>query len=252
MHYHITTAFGIATIINFFGFIATVFGIGQGSTTGPPGWTSGQPLIIPEEELLPNTIFGWQRDKDAGCHQTATLDKSEELDYLLNKTTTYNKVTSVCLLHPHEMWLGYMTVYKPCIMYPPSTTSFYKAQVKILHTACVSKVLPYLGYNCTFPSEVVFGSKYSRGIGLMHVSAAQLGAKVYRAIKYVWVQTKTGKKFIMMTQWAQISASTCTPILEETWHLSYLEGRWLKQLLLDMQSIQCKIHLVDPWMPVPH
>eukprot|EP00957_Ditylum_brightwellii_P175697 13377765-Ditylum_brightwellii.AAC.2 len=110
-----------------------------------------------------------------GIIKTATLDKSEELDYLLDKTTTYTKATSACPLHPHEMWLGHTTVYKPCIIYPLSTTSFDKTQ-------------------------------FSGGIGLMHVSAAQLGAKVCRAIKHVQAQTKMGKTFIMMTWWEQISA----------------------------------------------
>eukprot|EP00957_Ditylum_brightwellii_P141336 10769212-Ditylum_brightwellii.AAC.1 len=39
MKYYMITALGKSTLINYFGCLASVYGIGQGSTAGPPGWT---------------------------------------------------------------------------------------------------------------------------------------------------------------------------------------------------------------------
>eukprot|EP00957_Ditylum_brightwellii_P143702 10948327-Ditylum_brightwellii.AAC.1 len=55
-----------------------------------------------------------------------------------------------------------------------------------------------------------------------------------------------------MTWWAQVSAGTGTPILEETWALPYLEGTWLRRLLEDTQEIQRQVHLYSPWLPTLH
>eukprot|EP00957_Ditylum_brightwellii_P013743 1036150-Ditylum_brightwellii.AAC.1 len=55
-----------------------------------------------------------------------------------------------------------------------------------------------------------------------------------------------------MTWWAQLSAGTGVPILEEIHPLPYLEGKWLHQLLEDMQQIKCQIKLCTPWLPLPH
>eukprot|EP00957_Ditylum_brightwellii_P020765 1565621-Ditylum_brightwellii.AAC.1 len=106
-----------------------------------------------------------------------------------------------------------------------------------------------MGYCRTFSSAVVFGSKFSGGLGFTNVTAAQTGAKICNAIQHVRAGTKTGQKFLIMVRWAQLSASTGTPILEETRHLKYLEGKWHSTLLTDMQHIDCKIQLHDPRIP---
>eukprot|EP00957_Ditylum_brightwellii_P125833 9592197-Ditylum_brightwellii.AAC.1 len=80
MQYHLAMLFEIASCMNFFALIAAIYGIGQGSMDGQPGWTcisdiilkcyhqlckgctitdptntlfdaSGRPIIVPEEEL---------------------------------------------------------------------------------------------------------------------------------------------------------------------------------------------------------
>eukprot|EP00957_Ditylum_brightwellii_P022979 1734281-Ditylum_brightwellii.AAC.1 len=66
------------------------------------------------------------------------------------------------------------------------------------------------------------------GIGFTHVHASQLSAK-----------------------WAQLSAGTAFPILEETSDLVYLEGKWLRPMLQDMREIKCKMHLRHTWTPQP-
>eukprot|EP00957_Ditylum_brightwellii_P153297 11666703-Ditylum_brightwellii.AAC.1 len=70
---------------------------------------------------------------------------------------------------------------------------------------------------------------------MAHITAAQLNSKISGAVKHVRAQTKTGQKILTMTQWAQLSAGTGVPILEEIHLLPYLEGKWLCQLLEDMQ-----------------
>eukprot|EP00957_Ditylum_brightwellii_P044307 3361977-Ditylum_brightwellii.AAC.1 len=46
MKYHMTTAYGILIFVNFFGLVASVFGIGQGSTDGPPGWACISDILL--------------------------------------------------------------------------------------------------------------------------------------------------------------------------------------------------------------
>eukprot|EP00957_Ditylum_brightwellii_P187306 14265107-Ditylum_brightwellii.AAC.1 len=46
MKYYITTSFGLALLAKSFGFLAAVYGIGQGSTDGPPGWTYISDMLL--------------------------------------------------------------------------------------------------------------------------------------------------------------------------------------------------------------
>ena len=66
MQYYIGTAFGTAKFVNTYHLFQTLFGIGQGSTDGPPGWmcivdpvlkcynkmAHGCTLICPEQKIL--------------------------------------------------------------------------------------------------------------------------------------------------------------------------------------------------------
>eukprot|EP00957_Ditylum_brightwellii_P059397 4509901-Ditylum_brightwellii.AAC.1 len=85
-------------------------------------------------------------------------------------------------------------------------------------------------YSRTFPSAVVFGSRFSGGLGFTHVKAAQMGAKICNAIRHVRAGTKIGDKFLIMVRWAQLSAGTGTLILKETRYLKYLDVKWLGTL----------------------
>eukprot|EP00957_Ditylum_brightwellii_P058253 4417068-Ditylum_brightwellii.AAC.1 len=46
MCYHMTTVFGISRQVNYFGLLATVLGIRQGSTDRPPGWALISDIIL--------------------------------------------------------------------------------------------------------------------------------------------------------------------------------------------------------------
>eukprot|EP00957_Ditylum_brightwellii_P164741 12542956-Ditylum_brightwellii.AAC.1 len=146
-----------------------------------------------------------------GVYKAATLDESDEFNYLLDRTTLYVQATGACSLKPHKTWLGYTTVYRLCVQYPLSTISLNDQQIDKTHTM----IVPCMGYSCTFPSAVVFGLKFS---GVRHVRTG----------------TKTGRKLILMTRWTQLSAGTGIPILEETRDLTYSE-----------------VCMNNPWMLVP-
>eukprot|EP00957_Ditylum_brightwellii_P104025 7925483-Ditylum_brightwellii.AAC.1 len=110
-------------------------------------------------------------------------------------------------------------------------------------------MLPQMGYSRTFPYAVVFGSKFSGGLGFTQIMVAQLSAKICRVVKHVSTNTKTGQKFIASTRWQQLSAGVGTPILEETRSLPYMEGKWLSTLLQEMRQVKCTIHMVNMWVP---
>eukprot|EP00957_Ditylum_brightwellii_P208251 15356485-Ditylum_brightwellii.AAC.1 len=88
-----------------------------------------------------------------------------------------------------------------------------------------------MGYQRFFPLAVVFGSKHYGRIGMTHITAAQMSAKINGTVKHVRAKTKTGDKFIAMTRQAQLSARTDTPIFEETRPIKYLEDKWMPRLL---------------------
>eukprot|EP00957_Ditylum_brightwellii_P011724 885509-Ditylum_brightwellii.AAC.1 len=166
---------------------------------------SGKPKVVPEEELSSNTVkianatrktTTLQRvtEQDGikmlGVKKAATLGDMDQSNYLLDITTTYTRATGPCPLKAHKVWL-----------------------------ALVPKLLPQMEYSRTFPSAVVFGSRFSGELGFTHVKAAQMGAKI---------------------------CGTGTPILKETRHLKYLEGNFLSTLLVNMQYINCKVQLHNP------
>eukprot|EP00957_Ditylum_brightwellii_P000793 62755-Ditylum_brightwellii.AAC.2 len=77
-------------------------------------------MIIPEEDLPTNVVQLTDANgnsavlrqvsaskgiKMLGIYKAATLDETEELDYLHNKTATYTSVACACPLQAHELWL---------------------------------------------------------------------------------------------------------------------------------------------------
>eukprot|EP00957_Ditylum_brightwellii_P058723 4453064-Ditylum_brightwellii.AAC.1 len=107
-------------------------------------YESCQPVIISEHNLPPNTA--WLTDahgstailsrvptdegiKMLGAIKEAMLDKSEELNYLLDKTTSYASATNTCLLKPHKTWLEY-TYYSIQIVYNIPTEHYIIQQFK--------------------------------------------------------------------------------------------------------------------------
>eukprot|EP00957_Ditylum_brightwellii_P042143 3191879-Ditylum_brightwellii.AAC.1 len=63
---------------------------------------------------------------------------------------------------------GYNTIYKPSIMYLLSATSLSMTQLDNIHSTLIPCLLPRMGYYRSFPRAVVFGSKYSGGIGIIN------------------------------------------------------------------------------------
>eukprot|EP00957_Ditylum_brightwellii_P212036 15366885-Ditylum_brightwellii.AAC.1 len=68
------------------------------------------------------------------------------------------------------------------------------------------------------------------GIGLTHLEAAQMSAKVLGAVKHVRAQSKIGNKFLIALKWAQVSAGTSVPFFEDPDAVPHLEGRWIATL----------------------
>ena len=62
--------------------------------------------------------------KMLGVIKTCSMNDSKEFNYLLAHTKTYAKASIVCPLKPHEIWIGYRTIYNACISYPLSSTYF--------------------------------------------------------------------------------------------------------------------------------
>eukprot|EP00957_Ditylum_brightwellii_P067791 5145549-Ditylum_brightwellii.AAC.1 len=172
---------------------------------------SGKPYIVLKEELPLDKVTVTDANgnitkltrvterqgiKMLGVFQAAMLEENDEFNYLMDRTTTYVGTTSACPLQPHEIWLEYTTVYKLCVQYSLSTTCLDPQQIDKLHTASVPCILPCMGYNGSFISAVVFGSKFSDGIGFTHLGATQLGVKICGAVKHARAQTKTGHIFV--------------------------------------------------------
>ena len=93
---------------------------------------------------------------------------------------------------------------------------FHQKEVNQLHQAILPRLLNRMGFTRTFPLAVVFGSKFSGGLQCVNIRAAQDASKICRAIKHVRANTKTGRKFITMINWAQLSTGMETLVPEET------------------------------------
>eukprot|EP00957_Ditylum_brightwellii_P006173 466981-Ditylum_brightwellii.AAC.1 len=133
-------------------------------------------------------------------HKAATLGKTAEFQYLKSKATTYIQAMNACLLPPHKAWLCYLMVYCPSITCSLSTTFMSKKQIGILHTPVTPRILPRMGYQQNSSNTVVYGSKFSGGIGFIHFQAYQLKAKVTGAMQHARAQTKIGKEFTIMVR----------------------------------------------------
>eukprot|EP00957_Ditylum_brightwellii_P114600 8738777-Ditylum_brightwellii.AAC.1 len=79
---------------------------------------SGQPMIIPKEDLPTNVVQLTDANSNStvlhrvsaskgikmlGIYKAVTLNETKELDYLLNKAATYTSAACTCPLQVHEL-----------------------------------------------------------------------------------------------------------------------------------------------------
>ena len=112
-----------------------------------------------------------------GVIKACTMNDSKEFEYLLSHTKTYAKASIVCPLKPHEIWIGYQTIFNACISYPLSMTSLSDTQITQLHRAIILRTLSRMGFQRTIPQGIVFGTKYLGGLGFTHIGAKQTAQK---------------------------------------------------------------------------
>lgn len=117
-----------------------------------------------------------------------------------------------------------------------------------LHQTIVPKISPRMGYHRSMPQSVEFGSKFSGGIGITNLRAAQTSVKIFGAVKHIRASTKTGHKFMIITRWAQVCTRTEMLIFKDNRELVHLEGKWAKQLHKEMREIKCKIVTTHKWI----
>eukprot|EP00957_Ditylum_brightwellii_P158389 12055254-Ditylum_brightwellii.AAC.1 len=76
-------------------------------------------------------------------------------------------------------------------------------KVDKLISTLLQHLLPWMGYQCMFPYTVIFGSKFYGGMGVTHLKAHQMSAKICGALKHIQATTKIGHTFIAMVHWTQ-------------------------------------------------
>eukprot|EP00957_Ditylum_brightwellii_P208734 15358719-Ditylum_brightwellii.AAC.1 len=93
MKYHLTTIFGISPLVNYFGLLAAVFGISQGSTDGPPGWACISDIILKYYHRLckgctihdPGGLITVKCNADMFVDDSTLMHNSPEIDIPLQK-----------------------------------------------------------------------------------------------------------------------------------------------------------------------
>ena len=66
---------------------------------------------------------------------------------------------------------------QPCITYSLSVTSLDNSQIAQLHREIIPNTLPRIGYQRSFPTSIMFGSKYLGGLEIMNIYASQARSK---------------------------------------------------------------------------
>ena len=126
------------------------------------------------------------------------------------------------------------------------TTSLDKKEVRKLHKTIIPTLLSGMEYMKNFPLSIVFGSKVLKRLQLIHTTAT----RIWGVLKHIRSNTKTGKKFLTLIIWVQLSMGTKN-ILEGLRDLTHVESKWTKGLIGDVQMIDCKMHLVQKCIPKP-
>lgn len=127
-------------------------------------------------------------------NESATLDESNQLQYLIENMRTFVSAIRSCPLKPHAIFLGYNTLSRSHTKYPLSTTSLDTKRVRLLHKTIIPMLLTRMWCIRNIPLTLAFSSNILGGLPIMHTMTTQTSGKVYVSLKHM--RSNTNRKEI--------------------------------------------------------
>jgi hypothetical protein len=113
----------------------------------------------------------------------------------------------------------------------------------------VDAFLPAMGYDHSFPREIVYGPRSFGGLNLGHLYTEQCTAKINTMMLHIRANTTLGRIMRLNLMWTQLYSGMGIPIFESIDKLTYVTDNWFVQIRDFLISIQGTISINNLWTP---
>ena len=186
--------------------------------------------------------------KYLGVHQCPDGSTSPQIQALLRKSTKYARAISACPLTRHETLTAYFTCYLPAITYALPACTLSHHDLLLIDRPVINATLSKMGFNRSFPREVVYSSRHFGGLGLRNLYCEQGIGQVKFLLSHIRTNNETGKRMMINIEQYQLLSGLSTPILETTYPIPGTRNIWLSHVRSFLHSIHCQLRLHQPWL----
>jgi len=137
------------------------------------------------------------------------------------------------------------------MLYPLPTTTILPQLILDTQKHITSLFLSKMGYSQNMPWSIVYAPESVGGLGLRHLGVDQGIQQVLHLIKHIWYNTTNGKLYTITVDSYQLTSGLSTPILEDTRPIPWIPDGWISCICSFLHTTSSKIHLKQPWTPVP-
>lgn len=182
---------------------------------------------VPIKEIPTN-----QHHKTLGIHESPDGNNTAELKRLGTISAKFARIITTATANYRDTELMYFAYFLTSISYALTVGTHTKDELHKLQSPVTHAILPSLGFNRSFPLEMVFGPRELGGKGLRHLFPEQGTLKVRTIMKHIRTNRPTGKIIQIKLLWDQRISGQGHSILQPPFYEipSLTNERWTTTL----------------------
>jgi hypothetical protein len=184
-----------------------------------------------------------------GVWKTMVGDESDHRRVMQGRSDHMGALIGTAHMTRHQARVAYNSIYTPMMNYSLPACSLKETELDNLQTHAVSKFLPAMGYDRSFPRAAVFGPREYGGLNLNNLYTEQCMQKLQCMLCHLRSNTPMGRLMKINLNWIQLNSGFGVPLMESNDPLTFMDNNWLLHSRNFLVKINAKMKVQDTWVP---
>jgi hypothetical protein len=213
-------------------------------------------ILVPQpdgEFVTIKQLSPFESAKELGVKECVAGESQDQLQSMRDKFRKWVMKVHNSHLQPSFVWVSYRLQIWPGVRYSIGTLTNDMESIADLLQDLYYKLLPSMGIVRTFRKALRTVHQSLGGVGLWHLPAEQLAARLNLLLQHYQRDTILGAKFRAMTRWLQIEVGTNRLPFDlpyDRWSLLATHC-WHKMLWRTIQWSGIEVYISDSEIPLP-
>ena len=185
-----------------------------------------------------------------GAHKTMIGCEKMQQEVLQEKSDAFAAIVKSSSLSRRQARVAYTSLYMPAITYCLPAVNLSEEILTQIQCKAVGAFLPAMGYDHSFPRQIVYGPRNFGGLNLGNLYTEQSIAKITTLMLHLRANTTLGRIMRINLSWTQLYSGLFTSIFQSMEPLTYCTDNWFLQIRNFLYTIQGTLSIKDTWIPV--